>query len=73
MGFEMMLSLRTSFCDFCEDLRLFTESLAAETKELSMITMMTIVIQTTKTMIIIFTIREEEQSTSRSNDWIRVQ
>ena len=73
MGFEMMLSLRTSFCDFWEDLRAFTESLAAETKELSMITMMTIVIQTTNTMIIIFTIREEEQSTSRSNDWIRVQ
>lgn len=73
MGFEMMLSLRTSFCDFWEDLRLFTESLAAETKELSMITMMTIVIQTTNTIIIIFTIRDEEQSTSRSNEWIRVQ
>lgn len=41
------------------------ESLAAETKELSMITMITIVIQTTNMIMIIFTIREEEQSTKK--------
>ena len=62
MGFENSLSFRISLLDFWDDLRLLSESFAAEKNEFSIITMRTITTQAMKMNIIIFTIREEEQS-----------